>query len=48
MSPREYLRVYQRARDNIASVRVVPPSFRKNDWGRILVRFKVPMLMHGR
>ena len=48
MTAGEYLEVCRTQPDNIESARIIPPSFRRNDWGGISVRFKMPVLMHAR
>jgi hypothetical protein len=43
VSPTEFLRLYEDERDDIASVKIVPPVLGRRGFGRIVVTHKAPV-----
>lgn len=43
LSPKRFLRLSQKEKLNIKSVDIVPPSFSRNDFGKIVITYKNPI-----
>ena len=47
VSPKSFLGIVTQQRSNISGVEVRPPKLGTNGFGRIVVRYKQPILKHG-
>lgn len=43
ITPKEYVRMTEKARQNIDSVRVIPPVLGKNSFGKLVVQYENPV-----
>ncbi len=43
VTPEEYLRILGQRRDEILSVRIIPPRLGNKDFGKILIEWKNPV-----
>lgn len=48
LTPNEFLRLYELDKDDIASVRIIPPLPGTTGFGRLLVKHKTPLYAHHR
>ncbi len=45
VTPEEYLQIVNERRDEILSVRIVPPNLGNRDFGKILIEWKNPVFV---
>jgi hypothetical protein len=48
VSPATYIRLQATQADNIRNARFIPPRLGQKGWGRVLVEYVTPTLVHGR